>query len=53
MAKFPEADARKFHNIFICKKCKSKIKASSMDVIKGIIRCRKCKTRALRPKRKK
>ncbi len=53
MAKFPEADARMFKNIFVCKKCKSKIRASSMDVIKGDVRCRKCKSINLRPKRKK
>ena len=53
MAKIPEADARLFRNIFICKKCKSKIRASSMKVTQGKIRCRKCNSRALRPIRKK
>jgi len=53
MAKIPEADARLFRNIFICKKCKSKIRASSMKVTQGAIKCRKCGSRALRPIRKK
>jgi len=53
MAKIPEAEARMFRNIFICKKCKSKIRASSMKVTQGIIKCRKCGSRALRPVRKK
>ena len=53
MAKIPEADARIFRNIFICKKCKSRIRASSMKVIQGKIKCRKCGSRALRPVRKK
>lgn len=29
MAKFEEAEARLFKNIFVCKKCKSKIRAPS------------------------
>ncbi|MBW2965760.1 50S ribosomal protein L40e [Candidatus Woesearchaeota archaeon] len=53
MAKIPEADARIFRNIFICKKCKSRIRASSMKVTQGKIKCRKCGSRALRPVRKK
>jgi len=53
MAKIPEADARLFRNIFVCKKCKTKIRASSMKVTQGKIRCRKCSSRALRPIRKK
>jgi ribosomal protein L40E len=53
MAKVPEADARIFRNIFICKKCKSRIRASSMKVTQGKIKCRKCGSQALRPIRKK
>jgi len=53
MAKVPEADARIFRNIFICKKCKSRIRASSMKVTQGKVKCRKCGSRALRPVRKK
>ena len=53
MAKFPEAEARLFKNIFICKKCKSRIRAPGMKVIKGKITCRKCSSKALRVVRKK
>ncbi len=53
MAKFEEANQRKFQNIFVCKKCKSKIRAPNLKVIAGKISCRKCFSKALRPKRKK
>lgn len=53
MVKFPQADARNFHNIFVCRKCGSKIRAPTMKVLTGKVRCRKCKCRVLRPKRKK
>jgi len=53
MVKFPEADARKFHNMFVCKVCKTKRRAPNMKVIKGKISCRKCGSKALRPVRKK
>ncbi|MBD3313345.1 50S ribosomal protein L40e [Candidatus Woesearchaeota archaeon] len=53
MAKFPEANARLFHNIFVCKRCKSKIRAPNIKVIEGEIKCRKCNNKTLRPKRKK
>lgn len=53
MAKFPEADARMFHNTFICRVCKSKIKASNLKVIAKKVKCRKCNGKELRPKKKK
>lgn len=53
MAKIPEAEARLFRNIFVCRKCKSKIRATSMKVTQGKIRCRKCGSKILRPVRKK
>lgn len=53
MVKFPEADQRKFHNIFVCRNCKSKIRAPNMKVILGKISCRKCQSKALRTVRKK
>ena len=53
MAKFAEAEARLFKNIFICRKCKSKIRASNQLVMAGDVLCRKCKGKALRPVRKK
>ncbi|MFH1850306.1 MAG: 50S ribosomal protein L40e [archaeon] len=53
MAKFPEAEARFLHNFFVCRKCQSRIKASSLKVAEGKIECRKCGSRVLRPVRKK
>jgi ribosomal protein L40E len=53
MAKFEEAAARKFRNVFVCRRCKSKIRASNLKVLAGKIRCRKCHSRQLKPKRKK
>lgn len=53
MAKFPEAESRLFKNIFVCKKCKSKLKAPPLKVIAGRIKCRKCGSKALRTVKKK
>jgi len=53
MGKFEEAGERTMKNIFVCKVCKSKIRAPSLKVSQGQISCRKCKARKLRPKRKK
>ncbi|MBW3000404.1 50S ribosomal protein L40e [Candidatus Woesearchaeota archaeon] len=53
MAKFPEAEARFFRNIFICRKCKSKIRAPTLKVMAGKVKCRKCGCKALRPIKKK
>jgi len=53
MARFPEAEARTLRNIFICKRCKSKIRSQSSKVMTGRISCRKCGSKSLRPVRKK
>ena len=53
MARFPEAEARLFKNKYVCKKCKSTIRASPMMVLQGKVACRKCGSKALRPVRKK
>jgi len=53
MAKFAEAEARKFKNIFICKVCKSKIRAPTLKVLAGKVSCRKCGSKRLRTIRKK
>ncbi|HLC96866.1 MAG TPA: 50S ribosomal protein L40e [Candidatus Nanoarchaeia archaeon] len=53
MVKFPEAEARCFHNVFVCKACSSKIKASNLKILAGKITCRKCGSSAFRPVRKK
>ena len=53
MAKFAEAHARLFKNIFVCRRCKSKIRAPNTKILAGKIKCRKCNNKKLRPARKK
>ena len=53
MVKFAEAEARLFRNRFVCRRCKTVIRASNMKVIQKKVSCRKCKGSALRPVRKK
>ena len=53
MAKIPEADSRMYKDIFVCRKCKSKIRTDNMKVTLGKVKCRKCDSKSLRPVRKK
>jgi len=53
MARIPAAQSRLFKNVFVCKNCKSKIRADSRKIILGKIKCRKCGSTAFRTKRKK
>ncbi|MBI2574990.1 50S ribosomal protein L40e [Candidatus Woesearchaeota archaeon] len=53
MVKFPEAEVRFFRNVFVCRKCKTKIKAPNLKAMAGKISCRKCGGKALRPVRRK
>ncbi len=53
MAKFQEAMDRNFKNVFVCRRCKSKIKAPTLLVIAGAVKCRKCAGKVLRPIKKK
>jgi formylmethanofuran dehydrogenase subunit E len=53
MVKFPEAEARKYRNIFVCKKCSTKIRANNMKVIQGKVKCRRCSSSKFRSARKK
>lgn len=53
MVKFEEATVRKLRNIFVCRICKSKLRAPSLKISQGKIKCRKCGSRKLKPKRKK
>jgi formylmethanofuran dehydrogenase subunit E len=53
MAKFPEANARLYQNIFVCKDCKTKFRAQQMKVLQGKISCRKCKGKSIRVIKKK
>ncbi|MBW2993753.1 50S ribosomal protein L40e [Candidatus Woesearchaeota archaeon] len=53
MVKFKEAEKRMFKNVFVCKRCKTKIKAPPMKIRLEKISCRKCGYKALRPVKKK
>lgn len=50
--KIPEAEARLFHRVWICRKCKAKIRASISKIRAKKIVCRKCQGRDFRPKKK-
>ncbi len=49
MARFKEADARIFSNVWICMRCNAKNRSSEG---KKPIKCRKCKSKGLRLKKK-
>ena len=53
MAKIPEATDRMFKNVFVCKRCELKMKADPQKILKGKVKCRKCKKTAFRPIKKK
>jgi DNA-directed RNA polymerase subunit RPC12/RpoP len=53
MVKFPEGNFRKFGNVYICKKCSTKIRAQNMKIIQGRIKCRRCNSKKFRAVRKK
>lgn len=47
--KFPEAEGRLFNRVFICMKCGAKMRTDQMKVRDKKVKCRKCKSRQLRP----
>ncbi|MEK6873056.1 MAG: hypothetical protein AABW90_03530 [Nanoarchaeota archaeon] len=47
------AQARLFKNVFVCKNCKSKIRADPRKILEKKVRCRKCLRKDFRPIRKK
>ncbi|MDD2678373.1 MAG: hypothetical protein PHT91_00590 [Candidatus Nanoarchaeia archaeon] len=53
MVRIEEAHHRLFSNVFICKKCKSKIRSDSNRVRNKMVKCRKCQGKALRAVRLK
>ena len=53
MARIPEAQNRLFKNVFVCKRCQTKIRADPQKILKGKIKCRKCAGKAFRPLKKK
>jgi predicted Zn finger-like uncharacterized protein len=53
MAKIQEAMDRLYKNIYVCKKCQTKIRASPIRILGGKVKCRKCKKSTFRPIKKK
>jgi len=53
MAKIQEATNRMFKNVFICKKCQTKIRAEPLKILEGKVKCRKGGKKAFRSVRKK
>ncbi len=52
MAKIQEATDRLFHNVFVCKKCKTKVRAQSIKIIAKKITCKKCSSKSFRALKK-
>lgn len=53
MVRFPEAQARMYKDMFVCRKCKSRQRSPPQKVLQKKVSCRKCGSKALRPVRKK
>jgi len=51
--KLPATQARLFHNIFVCKNCKAKVRADSRKILDKKVRCRRCLKKDFRPIRRK
>jgi len=53
MATFPEAEARLYNNVYICRKCEGKTRVPIGKVLAGAATCVRCKCKQLRIVRKK
>ncbi|MDP6548055.1 MAG: hypothetical protein QF917_03820 [Candidatus Woesearchaeota archaeon] len=53
MVKFPEAFARRIKNMFVCKKCSTRVRAQNIKIIQGKVLCRRCNAKKFRSVRKK
>jgi len=52
MARFAEASERLFGRVFVCRKCKTKMKTNPSRIASGKARCKKCSCKSLRPIKK-
>jgi len=50
--KIPEATARLFHRVWVCRKCKKKIRGDGAKIRARKIVCPKCYSKDFRPKTK-
>ena len=53
MGKIIEATNRLYKNVFVCKKCQTKMRSDPQKILKGKVKCRNCGKRAFRPLKKK
>jgi DNA replicative helicase MCM subunit Mcm2 (Cdc46/Mcm family) len=53
MGKILEATNRLYKNVFVCKKCQTKMRSEPQKILKGRVKCRKCGGKAFRPLKKK
>jgi len=49
MVRFPEAIERLYHNVYVCRKCKTKIRALPQRITQKRVSCRNCSGKAFRP----
>jgi len=49
---FPEAMARIYQRMYVCRVCKAKMRAEGAKIKSGAVKCRNCGSRALRPKKR-
>ncbi len=51
MAEFPEAKARLFTGVFVCIRCKKRVRGDAQDVKKGKVVCPRCQGKLFRSKK--
>ncbi len=51
-ARAPAAVKRVYERVFVCMKCHAKIRSDVLKVKAGKVKCRKCNSKELRPKKK-
>ena len=52
MAKFVEAMRRMFGGVFVCLKCKTKIRSNINKILQKKVKCRRCGCKYFRPIKK-
>ena len=51
--KIAAAQNRLFKNIFVCKRCHTKVRAEARKITEGSVKCRNCMGKVFKPKSKK
>jgi len=51
--KIPAAQARLFKNVFVCKRCSTKLRSEARKIIERKVKCRRCNCKEFRPVKKK